>query len=83
MILGEIDISCVLNTQKGRLGEVVIYFFNDYLFFVYWQVKALGKEHRERKWVTYNENILAFVAYSKPHSGRGSRRMPKEAWKTF
>jgi hypothetical protein len=33
MILGEIDISCVLNTQKRRLGEVVIYFFNDFFFF--------------------------------------------------
>jgi len=29
-------------------------------------VKALGKKHKERKWVTYSENILAYVAYSKP-----------------
>jgi len=29
-------------------------------------VKALGKEHRERKWVTYSELFLAYVAYSKP-----------------
>ncbi len=29
-------------------------------------MKALGKKHRERKWVTYSENILAYVAYSKP-----------------
>jgi len=29
-------------------------------------VKGLGKEHREKKWVTYSENILAYVAYSKP-----------------
>jgi hypothetical protein len=59
--------SCVLNTQKGRIGEAkVIYFLNDCLFNVCWQVKALGQEHRERKWVTDSENILAFVAYSKP-----------------
>jgi hypothetical protein len=29
-------------------------------------VKALGKQQRERKWATYNEKILAFVAYYKP-----------------
>ncbi len=34
-------------------------------------MKALGKERRERKWVTYNENILAFVAYSKPQMAEG------------
>jgi hypothetical protein len=60
-------LSCVLNTQKGRLGEAeVIYFMNDCLSFICWQVKALGKGHRERKQVTYSEGVLASAAYSKP-----------------
>jgi len=64
MILGEIDVFMCFEYTKREAK--VIYFLNDYLFFVCRYVKALGKEHRERKWVTCNEILLAFVAYSKP-----------------
>ncbi|CAM6018750.1 unnamed protein product [Sphagnum balticum] len=59
-------------------GESIEKFWTPILKWRYenWQakeVKALGKEHRERKWVTYSENILASVAYSKPQVGEDQK----------